>query len=113
MTEIDWVKFVIERQEKINGKVYDATEYVFLSSKKFKSRDSRFHFSSATALICPEDINDLGFWIHEFTEMALIKLLDSWEEPWRNCILFEKCEQRIPHIIAFLIERRLSRKFLW
>lgn len=107
-----YVEFVCARQKLRKEKSYDVFEYAFFSNKEITR--SRFHFSSATALISPKDINILGVWVHEFTEMALVELLNDWEEPWRKEIKFEKYNERIPHIIAFLVEKRLSkRRFLW
>jgi len=107
--DIDWVKFVIERQKiidslYIDGKCYDVTEYAFMTSDSFESDDTRFHFSSATALIYLGHIDNCRVWVHEFTEMALIKLLNEWGEQWRSEIRFGKRRQRIPHILASLTE---------
>jgi hypothetical protein len=107
---IDWVEFVKERQDIINvlyvdeaeiGKCYDVTEYAFVL---VDDDDTRFHFSSATALIFVGDLDNCGVWVHEFTEMVLIQILHDWGLPWRNDVKFGRSKRRIPHVIASIIE---------
>jgi len=98
------VEFVCARQRRREKKSYDIFEYAFFSNDEIKTSGSRLHFSSATALISPKQIGNLGMWVHEFTELTLIEILNEWRKPWRNNTTFKNRPEfkltTIPHFMA-------------
>ena len=56
-------------------KNYDVSDYVFFSDESVGEKDSYIHLSSRVFVVSPKQINNLGFWVHEFSELTIIGIL--------------------------------------
>jgi len=88
---------------KFTDKSFNAHDFAFYSGDEIKGNESRFHVSSRVFVVPKQQINNCGFWIHEFTELSIIGLIESEGLDWRRFINWKKYGFKstiISHIIS-------------
>ena len=94
-----YVDFIISRLREKN--CYDMTQYEFYCTTEINPPASGEHWASWTCLVAPQLVGNCGFWVHEFTEMSIIQILNRWQMPWRNRIEFAGFKRAtVCHLIA-------------
>lgn len=84
-------------------RTFNAYNYIFLSTDEVKKNESRFYISGRMFVISPKQINNCGFWVHEFSELSIIGLIESEGLDWRRFIDWKKYGFRstiVSHIIS-------------
>jgi len=78
---------------------YDITDFTFICTdkirvgyrkyRKFKPSESGIYYNRRSVIVHPKHVKNLGFWVHEFTESAIINVLRRWKKPFLKTVKFE------------------------
>lgn len=78
---------------------YDARFFKY--NKTAKPLESGISFLLNKVLVADYYSEDCGFWIHEFTELAIIRILNNWGKNWKKFIGFKGFKPaKIAHFIS-------------
>jgi hypothetical protein len=81
----------------------DSTKFNFTCDDTIKENGSYVHYGENRIIIHPKQIENMGFWVHELTEVTIIKILNSnsFRKPWRRTLYFKDYNPcRISHLIS-------------
>jgi len=78
---------------------YDARFFKYERIKK--PSDSGISFLHNKIFVADCYMENCGFWLHELTELSIIRILNRWKYPWRNWVRFRGFkEAKIAHFIS-------------
>lgn len=82
--------------------VYDPRLFEYISNPSILKCESGFSFLREQCRVNPEYIENLSFWIHEFTEISILRILNRWKKkPFHVFVEFEGYKRTtIPHFIS-------------
>lgn len=83
--KMDYVDFIVSENRKRKPVSFDGLDYTFFCSKDIKPLSrSGIWFSSQVIVFHENYLERCSFWVHEFTELAVVKLLDAVGINWRK-----------------------------
>jgi hypothetical protein len=78
---------------------YDARFFKYERTKK--PLDSGISFLQNKVFVANYYMENCGFWMHELTELTIIRILNRWGVNWRRQITFKNYKSaRIAHFIS-------------
>ena len=80
---------------------FDARQFEYISNPTISKCESGFSFLRGQCRVNPEFVEDISFWVHEFSELSIIRILNGWKKPVRRLVIFDGFKStRVPHFIT-------------
>ena len=87
---------------KFEERSFNAYDFEFYCGKDIKKLEAWFHIGSRVFVCSNYKINNLGFWIHEFSELTIIGIIErEGLDDWKNSVKFDGYKKTyISHLIS-------------